>query len=157
MLLSEHAEQSAKRAELPRWVVVTSGGMLCAVPARRSREIAELPVLTRIPGTSGMVRGLMNLRGRPVTVLDLATTLKGSGVGTDPAPEGGQVVVVEYGGRWVGLAVDRVLDVTPVSVEPGDTEALEGVRPELIAGIGEHHGGMLLGLDTDELVRSVFD
>lgn len=156
MLLSEHAEQSARRAGLPRWVVVAAGGLLCAIPARRSREIAEMPPLTRIPGTGGAVRGLMNLRGRPVTVLDLVRTLKGGADDADPAA-GGQVVVVESEGRWIGLAVDRVLDVTPISVEPGETEALDGVRSGVVAGVGEHRGAALLGLDTDELVRSVFD
>jgi chemotaxis signal transduction protein len=158
MLLSEQAEQSARRAELPRWVVVAAGGLLCAIPARRSLEIAELPSLTRIPGTGREVRGLLNLRGRPVTVLDLAATLKASPEG-DEADDGParQVVVVECAGRWVGLAVDRVVDVTPVSVEPDDTMVLEGVRAEMIAGVGEHGGGVLLGLDTDEIVRSAFD
>jgi len=69
--------------------------------------------MTRLPGAPPFVRGLINMRGTIVTVLDLGQRL-------DPARqpiESGAIVLVRDGARLVGLVVDEVADVRLVSVD----------------------------------------
>jgi purine-binding chemotaxis protein CheW len=69
--------------------------------------------MTRLPGAPRFVRGLINMRGTIVTVLDLGQRL-------DPAREpitSGAIVLVRYGERLVGLVVDEVADVRQVVVD----------------------------------------
>src|SRR6476646_8072876 len=70
------------------------------------REIVPLRRTTRLPGAPAYVRGLVNLRGAIITVIDLAVRLAG---GTTPGD--GSVVLAEFGNKNVGLAVDEVRDV----------------------------------------------
>ncbi len=162
MLLSERAERAARHAALPRWVLVADAGLRCGLPAARAREIVDVPHLTRVPGTEAHVRGLMNLRGRPLTVFGLAGVLQGEEQDADTDVSGGtrtgkpQVVVVQDGDRLVGFLVDAVLAVAPAAVD-ADAGLPAGVDPRSVAGMCEHDGETFLGLDASGLVRSLFD
>lgn len=70
------------------------------------REVARDLEVTPVPGAPPAVRGVHNLRGEVLPVVQLATLL---GVGGGEAQ---CVVVAEDGGRRAGLAVDELLDVT---------------------------------------------
>jgi purine-binding chemotaxis protein CheW len=78
-----------------------------------AREIIPLRPMTRLPGAPAFVRGLINMRGTIVTVLDLGQRL-------DPArqpTEAGAIVLVRHGERLVGLVVDEVADVRRIGVD----------------------------------------
>ena len=47
----------------------------CALPVERLREIIEPPPITRVPGASAALRGVTNLRGQVIPVLDVAIRL----------------------------------------------------------------------------------
>ena len=65
------------------------------------REIVPLRRATRLPGAPAYVRGLVNLRGAIVTVIDLAARLAN---GT--AADDGSVVLAEFGNKNVGLGLN---------------------------------------------------
>jgi twitching motility protein PilI len=69
------------------------------------REILVYPELTRVPGTQGWVRGVANVRGALVPVMDLRTYL-GLPVRHNRDI---RVLVLPHGGALVGLVVDEVL------------------------------------------------
>ena len=101
------------------------------VDSTQIQEIIPFHRVTRLPGAPAFVRGLINVRGAIVTVIDL-------GVRLDPscAPVGdGSVLLARYHDRTVGLAVDEVLDVRGVVVE---------ALPEQPANVG----GVVRGLST---------
>lgn len=75
--------------------------------------------MTPIPGAPAVVLGLINVRGVVVTVLDLAAILasdpEAAVAGTGIRAVGRQsIVLLEHGGRAVGVAVDAVQDVRPL-------------------------------------------
>jgi purine-binding chemotaxis protein CheW len=90
-------------------VEVEVGGRLWAIPVDQVREVLRTPQLVAVPGAPPIVRGIAAVRGGVVTVLDLAT---GLGVARGDSP--GSVVLVGYGERLVGLAVDAVRAVRPM-------------------------------------------
>jgi purine-binding chemotaxis protein CheW len=71
------------------------------------REIVPVQTTTPMPGAPGHVRGLINLRGNIVTVLD--ATMCEYGVHADDSSA--SILLVEFGSRVVGVVVDEVHDI----------------------------------------------
>jgi len=112
------------------------------------REIVTAESTTRIPGAPAAIRGLVNVRGTLVPVVDTAAA-----VGLPTAEGIGSLVLVERHGRPVALAVDEVLDLVSVpSAALGDHAALPGVRPDLVKAVGAAAGHDFVQLATDALL-----
>jgi len=105
-----------------QYLVFSIGADEHAVPAAHVREIVAFSPLTRIPGMPAWIRGVSNLRGHVLPVIDLATRFGGTGavIGKRTC-----VVVIELALEGepivLGLLVDavsRVIDVVPADIEP---------------------------------------
>jgi purine-binding chemotaxis protein CheW len=137
-----------------------TGGRVFAIDAGAVREILPATPPTRVPGSPAAVRGLVNVRGTLVTVVDAAVA-----VGARATPSSGEagngtvgptLVLVEQGPRAIGLIVDDVLDLISV----GDSALtaggpFPGVRPEVVAATGTAAGEPFAQLATDVLLESV--
>ena len=114
------------------------------------REIVPMRRATRLPGAPGYVRGLINLRGAIVTVIDLAARLAGRTVATD-----GSVVVAEYGSKHVGIAVDEVRDVQILALDRFERATGDLARGGIVSGLGHLDDGVVIVLDVPAVVRQV--
>jgi len=114
------------------------------------REIVPVRRATRLPGAPGYVRGLINLRGAIVTVIDLAARLAGSTAATD-----GSIVVAEYGSKNVGIAVDEVRDVQILPLERFERTTGDPARGGIVSGLGHLDDGVVIVLDVAAVVRQV--
>jgi purine-binding chemotaxis protein CheW len=114
------------------------------------REIVPIRHTTRLPGAPAYVRGLINLRGAIVTVIDLAARL----VGSAAAPEG-SVVLAEHGSKHVGLAVDEVRDVQILSPDRFELATGDVARGGIVRGLGHLDDGVVIVLDVPAVVRQV--
>jgi purine-binding chemotaxis protein CheW len=108
-------------------VVFRVVGERFALPLASVREVVlPQPPFARVPRVSEAVRGVMNLRGRVLAVVDLAPL-----VGLAPQPlVGGQghVLVLELEKRSLGFLIGPVMGVEPVTVPPpGDEQLVRGV------------------------------
>lgn len=120
-----------------------------AIDSAAVREVVPLQRETRLPGAPPWIRGVMNLRGQLVTVLDLVHRLTGA-----PARNlEGSTIVVQSGERAIGLVVDDVHDVEELEVS--DAAALPHDTPAraLLRGMGRSREQVVLVIDVDELVR----
>jgi purine-binding chemotaxis protein CheW len=90
----------------PHDLIVTLGTHRYGIPVEQVREVIRPGTMTRVPGAPVMVRGIVNVRGAVVTVLDLQSLLTG-----ERAVTVGSIVLLEHGTRLVGLAVHTVRDV----------------------------------------------
>ena len=114
-------------------------------------EILRPRPATRLPGAPPAVLGIVNVRGRIVTVVDLAVALE---LRASPAP--GAVMLVEHGPKLVGAAVDEVLEVQRAR-EPEE----DGAAPAAAASSGTvhaleaHEGGVVVVLDIHDLLSHV--
>ena len=98
------------------------------------REVVRPERITRVPGAPTTVRGIVNVRGAIVTVLDLAALLTG-----ERAVTAGSVVLLEHGTRFIGLAVDTVRDVQIVDLARDTASAVST------------HGDVVVPLDAAAL------
>jgi len=98
--------------------VFTLGDLLCAVENGRVREISILRAVTPVHHAAPHVKGVVNLRGQIMTVIDLGVRL---GIGPVPDDRKARILVVHSGEEDVGLLVDGVEDVLAAAardVEP---------------------------------------
>jgi len=121
------------------------------------REIVPFRGATRLPGAPSNVAGLVNVRGSIVTVIDLGAQLEGS----SSAREKASVMLVEYGPKLVGVAVDEVLDVrrtTDVELDEGGTEMPADAAVRAVGQLnGEEgrEGGVITLLDIHGIISRV--
>ena len=100
------------------------------------REIRAWQVATQLPNTPQFVRGVINLRGTIVPILDLRARF---GQGTTEPGTAHVVIVVAVGTRIVGILVDSVSDI--VTLPKGDIKAVPSME-------GSAAGDCLDGLVT---------
>jgi purine-binding chemotaxis protein CheW len=114
----DELEPPAPQVELRRVLVFAVAGRTRCANVEDVREIVPIATTIRLPGAPRFVRGLINLRGTLVTVLDAAMALYGvPAEGPDAS-----VLLVERRGRLAGVIVDSVFDIQSlpaVDVEGG--------------------------------------
>ena len=131
----------------------------------RVQEIVTVPEITRVPDTPDFVEGIINLRGKIVSVIDLRKKFRLNGEGFASPSMGygkkSRILVTEMDGRVVGLIVDEVSEVlrlNPDSIEP-PPEMVNSTGADYITGVGKLSEGIILLLDlgkalnTQEIVR----
>jgi purine-binding chemotaxis protein CheW len=110
-----------------RHVIFRVAGERFAIPLGSVREVVlPQPPFALVPRVSEAVRGVMNLRGRVLPVVDLASLV---GLAPQPLVGGqGQVLVLEREKRSLGFLIGQVLGVEPIVLPPpGDDRVLRGV------------------------------
>ncbi len=124
---------------------------LYALPIERIREVIRVQTITRVPQAPAHVRGVHNLRGTILPVLEIRTRL-----GLSPAtvtPES-RIVVAESRGKRIGLLVDAVLQVIRVpesQIEPPPPE-VQSRLSEHVVGVVPAHERLALFLGIDKLL-----
>jgi len=115
------------------------------------REIIGHQKLTKIPYASGFVKGVINLRGTVIPVLDLRTKFS---LETKIYDKLTAIIVLEISGRIMGTIVDSVSDIISLSqdeVQPTPSFPTT-MRTEFIKGIGKKDGGLIILLDMDRIL-----
>lgn len=129
-----------------------------AVPILRVREIIEFETVTHVPGTPSWVRGVINLRGAILPVIDLAAKF---GHESSAVTKTTCTVVVEtqLRGDWITVgvmadAVSEVLDLTAEQIEPPPSFGTH-IRVDYLLGMGKLDRKLVLLLDIDRLLSPV--
>ena len=117
------------------------------------REIVRVPEITHVPGAPSFVLGVINLRGRIISVVDLGRRL-----GLAPTAQGpsGRILVVNLNGVVVGFLVDaatEVLKLAEDAVEP-TPEVSGAVNANYLDGVGKVGGRLILLLDLEKVLSS---
>jgi purine-binding chemotaxis protein CheW len=118
----------------------------------RVSEIIGMMSITPIPRTDAFVRGVINLRGKVIPVIDLRLKL---GMDSRDATEETCIIVVRVKGAPMGIIVDKVSEVCDIAegrIE--DTPAFgAGINTDFILGIGKSNDGRVkLLLDIDRVL-----
>jgi purine-binding chemotaxis protein CheW len=129
-----------------------------AVDVARVREILEMPAITKVPQVPEFMRGVINLRGCVVPVIDLHMKF-GMEVTEQTVNTCIIVVEVEMDGESIvlGALADSVQEV--IEMEPSQIEAAPHIgthlRTEFLKGMGKHNERFVMILDIDEVFSSV--
>lgn len=109
---------------LVRVLVFTVAGRTHCSNIEAIREIVPIMPTTRLPGAPPHVRGLINLRGSLVTVMDAALRL----YGVPAVDANASILLVERGGRVAGVIVDNVFDMQGLAEDELEGGALIDLR-----------------------------
>ena len=128
---SEPAPLPTRRTRLasdaPRYVVFVAREMLFAVPIERVLETDRVAPITPLPGAAAGVKGLTNLRGEVVPVIDLREVLGW------PAPENSaarRMLVIDDGNRQplAALLVDQVKGLAAIAIQAWKPAEMAGAH-----------------------------
>jgi len=156
---SRAARPAEASTQVREYLAFQVGQELYGVDILRVQEIRGFETPTRIAGATEVVRGVLNLRGVIVPILDLRHSM---GL---PADIGVSTVtiVMNLQQRTVGFVVDGVTDVVglaPANIQPAP-ELADGGRGTFILGLGElmveGRQQMLILLDADQLLGQLGD
>jgi purine-binding chemotaxis protein CheW len=120
-------------------VAVSAGNETYGFPLSVVREILMPPPLTDVPRSAEHFLGVIAVRGKIVTLVDLPTLLKLEVLDRQPL---GRVILVDVGDELIGVAVDRVVQVS--QLEPDQIEyasAMSADLSEYVVGVARIPSG----------------
>lgn len=116
------------------------------------QEIKGLTDITRVPFAPDFIKGVINLRGSVLPVIDLKRRL---GLEDTPYTPNTRIVIVQYDEVSVGMLVDAVTEVRTIDADDIDsTRAVSGNDPSarFISGIGKVDGRLIIQLNISEII-----
>jgi len=114
-------------------------------------EIIRIPEITRLPNTPSYIKGVINLRGSVVPVVDMRERFGlPQGTQTDQT----RIIVIESGDKLIGLWVDSVYQVVrlPLANIDPPSELIEGISEEFIKGVGRLRNRLIIILNFESLL-----
>ena len=148
----------AEELQTTQYLTFTLADEVFAVDVARVREILEMPSITKVPQVPDFMRGVINLRGCVVPVIDLR--LKFSMQETAQTVNTCIIVVevvMDGENTVLGALADSVQEV--IEMEPSLIEAAPHIgthlNTEFIKGMGKHDGRFVMILDIDKVFSSV--
>jgi purine-binding chemotaxis protein CheW len=121
------------------------------VPITSLHEIVRVPEITAVPDAPEYLEGVINLRGKIVSVMDLR---KRFGDKHAKLKKQNRILVVEHSGKLAGLIVDAASEVLKIPSE--DVEAPPAVFQEgglnCVTGLGKVRGRLIVLLDMTRLL-----
>ena len=146
---------AATAAEPTQYLTFMLGGEAFAIGILRVKEIIEYHNITPVPMMPDCVRGVINLRGAVVPVIDLLARF---GKASSAVSKRTCIVIVEVeaeGERQViGVVVDavnEVLDIAAADIEPAPAFGAK-IRTDFIQGMGKVKGKFVILLDADKVL-----
>lgn len=123
------------------------------VPIALVREIVRVPEITGVPNAQKYVEGVINLRGKIISVVDLRKRFGETEVENNKK---NRIVVVELENRTVGLIVNaasEVLKIPPSDIEPPSSVFLNG-EVDYVTGVGKLKNRLVILLDLNKVLSS---
>lgn len=143
-------EEEKKEEESLHLVGFFLGSEEYALDISRVQEIIRVGGWTRVPNAPGHIRGVINLRGRIIPVVDPKAVMD---IDETELTKGSRIMVIEAGGRVLGMLVDGVSQVIKLPtrlVEPPPDE-IAGKDKGFIRGVGKMDGRLVILLDLDSV------
>ena len=152
---SDGAAQLVVQQEAQQYLTFMLGGEIFAVGILRIKEIIEYGEMTTVPTMPNFIRGVINLRGAVVPVVDLASRFGGDAGNVTRRT---CIVIVEVthedSQQVMGIMVDavnEVLEIPQEQIEPAPAFGAR-IRADFIAGMGKVDGHFVIILDANRVL-----
>jgi purine-binding chemotaxis protein CheW len=154
---------SAHRADsAARYLTFTLQGEFYALDIREITEIIEFRSLTVVPMMPSFIRGVLNLRGRVLPVIDLAarfgqnptTVARRTGIIVVQTPRDTEDQDSAEHATGIGIMVDgvnKVVHLDDDDIEPPPAFGV-GIRSDFISGMAKHNGAFIIVLDVGKVL-----
>lgn len=135
------------------YLAFTLGSEEYGIDILKVQEIRGYEAVTRIANAPEFIKGVINLRGIIIPVVDMRIKFR---LGTPTYDQFTVVIILNIGGRIMGMVVDSVSDVTtlaPEQIKPAP-EMGTAFNSEYLMGLGTLDERMLILIDIDRLMSS---
>lgn len=145
---AEERKSTGPKPRLETCLKFSLGGETFAMPVEPVQQIVRISSITRVPHAPRPIRGVTNLRGRVIPVIDLRVRV---GLPAAEIDRSSRIIAVGSRGRVIGLLVDAVhqvmhLDLNQIQRPPEDVLTLQS---DYIAGVYHLGESLILLLDVD--------
>lgn len=137
-----------------QYLTFTLGDEVFALDIASVREVLEYTTITKVPRTPEYIRGVINLRGRAVPVVDVRLKF---GMPETARTVNTCIIIVEVklDGEETVLgaladSVKEVMDIEPKDMEPAPRMGTS-IKADFIRGIGKHNDDFIIILDIDKV------
>ncbi|QJE01450.1 chemotaxis protein CheW [Massilia forsythiae] len=135
------------------YLAFTLGSEEYGIDILKVQEIRGYEAVTRIANAPEFIKGVINLRGIIIPVVDMRIKFK---LGTPTYDQFTVVIILNIGGRIMGMVVDSVSDVTtltPDQIKPAPDMG-SAFSADYLVGLGTVDERMLILIDIDKLMSS---
>jgi len=117
----------------------------------RVKEVIRIREITWLPKAPSFVKGIINLRGDVIPVIDLRERF---GLGARETAASARVIVVEVEQRLIGMVVDSASQAVRIPADQIDPPPpmLGGFSQEFITGVGKLDDKLIILLNTDAIL-----
>lgn len=122
------------------------------IPIALVREIVRVPNITAVPNAQKYVEGVINLRGKIISVMDLRKRFGESNVENNKK---NRIVVVEFEGRTIGLVVNSASEVVKLSaseIAPPSSVFIDG-EVDYVTGVAKLGERLIILLDLSKVLK----
>jgi len=147
------AHAAAPEPEGREYLAFTLGQEEYGIDILKVQEIRGYDVVTRIANAPPFIKGVINLRGIIVPIIDMRIKFN---LGASTYDQFTVVIVLNIGGRVIGMVVDSVSDVIKLPSEEIRPAPELGTMldTDYLIGLGTLEGRMLILVDIDRLMSS---
>jgi purine-binding chemotaxis protein CheW len=155
--IQANAQLSAAKADRDiagqEYLAFTLGKEEYGIDILKVQEIRGYETVTRIANAPDFIKGVVNLRGIIVPIVDMRIKFQ---LGEPTYDQFTVVIILNIGGRVVGMVVDSVSDVitlSPEQIKPAP-EMGTALNTDYLVGLGTIEQRMLILVDIDRLMSS---
>src|SRR5690625_4971286 len=133
-------------SEISKVIVFQLKNQQYGVDIQQIRSIEKLQNITQVPNTSDFIKGVINLRGEVIAIIDLRERLN---ISVTDITDQTRILIVSVNGVQIGLIVDSatdVLDVNPASIDPSP-EIVGDIDVTFVKGVAKLENKLLILLD----------
>jgi purine-binding chemotaxis protein CheW len=138
-------------SEFTEYVTFTNAGQLFGLPIERVQEVFRPAQITRVPLAGRQIAGMLNLRGRIVTAIDMRSRLDLSAAESSQIP---MAIGIGWRGESFGLLVDALGEVLKLADAERESIPINLDRNLALvsAGVYRLDGQLLVVLDVDRVL-----
>ena len=149
--MSQTAKQQGGDDPVIQWVTFRLAGETYGINVMQVQEVLRYTEIAPVPGASHHVLGIINLRGKVVTIIDARLRF---GLPSGDVTENTRIVVIETGTHVVGIMVDSVAEVVYLRQSEIDHPPSVGndENSKYIQGVCNKNNELLILIDLDKLL-----
>lgn len=116
-------------------------------------EILKMTKITRVPKSSEYVRGVINLRGNVIPILNVRKKFKNEEA---PVDDNTRIIIITVEDNKFGIIVDKVTEVIRIKEsEIEEPNLIDSVEKKYVEGVGKYNGRLLILLKLDQVLTIV--
>jgi purine-binding chemotaxis protein CheW len=122
------------------------------VPIKLILEIVRVPEITAVPDAPDHIEGVINLRGKIVSIIDLRKRFREKQI---THSRHNRILIMELGGRLAGLVVDgasEVMKIPATDIEPPPA-GFQDSGLQCVTGVAKFGGRLVVLLDITKLLQ----